>query len=492
MGCDYKFELPDISDSAVNIEEKGALKNVFHKNTAIANAKLLNRLMKEMSENGGMIVIPEGIWYMAPIFVRSNINLHIKKNAVLKFPKIKEAYPVVVDNYEGQEALRTISPINMWGADNAAITGEGVIDGCGDEWRPVKKFKVTDKQWDEMLTRSTSVLATKESQIWFPSRTAFKGNELNIQVDEKAAMEESRAVIDANCGYYDKNNEPVLIRPDNLLDGEQLKAVDECYDFYRPVMVNIKNCDRILLEGVTFRNSPAWNIHPYYSSNLTVRSVKISNPYYAQNGDGIDVESCRNVHIHDSVFETGDDAICIKSGKGSVARSVEGVCENIYIHNCLVNEGHGGFVIGSEMSRGVRNIVVEKCSFLGTDVGIRLKSAMGRGGVVENVKIQDITMADIKGEAIIMTMGYVLNLLNRNEDIVKSCDEDVPYFRNMLIQNISCDRCKTAIKLNPIEGMDETISDITIKDSTFSAKQEDELGGVNIVIENVTKKIKNS
>ena len=162
---------------------------------------------------------------------------------------------------------------------------------------------------------------------------------------------------------------------------EALAAAAPYYDFYRPVMISLRHCKNVLLQGVTFMNSPAWNIHPYFCENLTVEHIQVRNPYYAQNGDGIDVESCTNVHIHHSVFETGDDAICMKSGKNAIARKIQGPCSNVYIHDCLVNEGHGGFVIGSEMSRGVKDILVENCTFVGTDVGVRMKSALGRGGV---------------------------------------------------------------------------------------------------------------
>ncbi|MFR4338189.1 MAG: glycoside hydrolase family 28 protein [Lachnospira pectinoschiza] len=230
-----------------------------------------------------------------------------------------------------------------------------------------------------------------------PTKSSLLGNEKNIQSDKDEALEEAR----------------------------------DYYDFYRPVMVSLRHCTNVLLSGVTFMNSPAWNIHPFFCENVTIDNIKVRNPYYAQNGDGIDVESCTNVHIHHSVFETGDDAICIKAGKNAIARTIDGPCSNIYIHDCVVNEGHGGFVIGSEMSRGVKDILVENCTFIGTDVGVRIKSALGRGGVVENITIRNIDMVNIKGEAVILTMGYVLNLLNRNETIAMDNEEDVPYFRNI-------------------------------------------------------------
>lgn len=288
-----------------------------------------------------------------------------------------------------------------------------MVDGSGDEWRPVKKFKVTDKQWEQLLKKSDNVFETKETQIWMPTKSSLLGNEKNIQSDKDEALEEAR----------------------------------DYYDFYRPVMVSLRHCTNVLLSGVTFMNSPAWNIHPFFCENVTIDNIKVRNPYYAQNGDGIDVESCTNVHIHHSVFETGDDAICIKAGKNAIARTIDGPCSNIYIHDCVVNEGHGGFVIGSEMSRGVKDILVENCTFIGTDVGVRIKSALGRGGVVENITIRNIDMVNIKGEAVILTMGYVLNLLNRNETIAMDNEEDVPYFRNIDMDGIVCTDCKEFAKI---------------------------------------------
>ena len=283
------------------------------------------------------------------------------------------------------------------------------------------------------MKKSQYTIDTKEGGIWMPTESSFKGNEHNIQLDAENALEKA----------------------------------SEYYDFYRPVMVSLRHCKRILLDGVTFMNSPAWNIHPFFCKNLTVRNVTVSNPYYAQNGDGIDVESCKKVHIHNCTFETGDDAICLKSGKNAVARQIEGPCEDVYIHDCLVNKGHGGFVIGSEMSRGIKNVLVENCTFLGTDVGVRLKSALGRGGVIENINIKNINMVDIKEQAIILTMSYVLNSLNRNEEINGIDKDDIPYIKNINFEGINCLGAKEAVVIEPLKDMPETITDIHIKASSF-------------------------
>ena len=431
---DYKVTVPQFKRLEVLLSDCGAISGKLDIETGRHNARVINNKVKELSENGGgTIVIPKGIWASAPIRLLSDVSIRIESQGLLKFIKSKEDYPLIITNYEGQPCIRTVSPITAENAVNVAITGMGIVDGSGDEWRPVKKFKVTDKQWEQLLKKSDNVFETKETQIWMPTKSSLLGNEKNIQSDKDEALEEAR----------------------------------DYYDFYRPVMVSLRHCTNVLLSGVTFMNSPAWNIHPFFCENVTIDNIKVRNPYYAQNGDGIDVESCTNVHIHHSVFETGDDAICIKAGKNAIARTIDGPCSNIYIHDCVVNEGHGGFVIGSEMSRGVKDILVENCTFIGTDVGVRMKSALGRGGVVENITIRTIDMVNIKGEAVILTMGYVLNLLNRNETIAMDNEEDVPYFRNIDMDGIVCTDCKEFVKIEPLNGRPDTIKDVVINKQKF-------------------------
>lgn len=431
---DYKVTVSQFKRLEVLLSDCGAISGKLDIETGRHNARVINNKVKELSENGGgTIVIPKGIWASAPIRLLSDVSIRIESQGLLKFIKSKEDYPLIITNYEGQPCIRTVSPITAENAVNVAITGMGMVDGSGDEWRPVKKFKVTDKQWEQLLKKSDNVFETKETQIWMPTKSSLLGNEKNIQSDKDEALEEAR----------------------------------DYYDFYRPVMVSLRHCTNVLLSGVTFMNSPAWNIHPFFCENVTIDNIKVRNPYYAQNGDGIDVESCTNVHIHHSVFETGDDAICIKAGKNAIARTIDGPCSNIYIHDCVVNEGHGGFVIGSEMSRGVKDILVENCTFIGTDVGVRMKSALGRGGVVENITIRNIDMVNIKGEAVILTMGYVLNLLNRNETIAMDNEEDVPYFRNIDMDGIVCTDCKEFVKIEPLNGRPDTIKDVVINKQKF-------------------------
>ena len=223
------------------------------------------------------------------------------------------------------------------GQTDIAITGQGIIDGNGICWRPLKKEKVTEGQWKKFTSKGG---VFPRSTMWYPS-------------EERVKM--------------------------------------------RPVLLYLESCRNVLLQGVTFQNSPNWCLHPLLCENLIVDQVMVRNPAYAQNCDAIDVESCRNVLVINSSFDAGDDGICLKSGRDEQGRRRGRPTENVVVDGCTVFNGHGGFVVGSEMSGGVRNIWVNDCQFLGTDAGLRFKSCRGRGGVVENIYIRNISMADILG-----------------------------------------------------------------------------------------------
>jgi polygalacturonase len=229
----------------------------------------------------------------------------------------------------------------------------------------------------------------------------------------------------------------------------QLKTKEEfekIRDFLRPVMISLISCKKVLIDGPTFQNSPAWCIHPLLCEDLTVRNTTVKNPWFSQNGDGIDIESCKNSVVYDSNFDVGDDAICIKSGKDKEGRDRGVPNENLIIKNCVVYHGHGGVTVGSEMSGGVRNMHVSNCTFIGTDVGLRFKSNRGRGGVVENIYISGIEMINIPAQAISFDLYYggksVLEAMEegdkKSEPAIPSVSEETPQFKNIFIRNVNC------------------------------------------------------
>ena len=402
----------------------------------VSNTEAFRKAMKAATVHGGRVIVPEGIWLTGPIELLSNIELHLAENAVVIFDKNPEEYPLIVTDYEGIRRIRTVSQIWAEHAENIAITGNGTMDGNGHLWRPVKQFKMTSRQWEELLQKSPYVIEGKnqEGGIWVPTKSIYDGRYYGeVFPDHEGALEEA-------APYY---------------------------DFYRPVMVSFRHCRNVLIDGVTIQNSAAWGIHPYFCTDVTVRNMTFYNPYYAQNGDGIDVDSCHNVEIHHCRFNAGDDGICIKSGKDREARKIVGPSENIYIHHCQVGYSHGGFVVGSEMSRGVRHVYVEDCTFINSDVGIRFKSAIGRGGVVEDVYMRRINMVNIKEEAIVLSMDYVHNLMDYNDDVVQTDDpDDIPEFRNIYFEQCKCIGAREPVKIEGLKGYD-TIHNVQVNECSF-------------------------
>jgi len=436
---DFMVELPEIPEREYNIKDFGAVNGGTKSNTKEINAAISSA----NAEGGGKVVIPAGIWLTGPIELKSNINLHLEAGAVLLFDKNEEEYPLYISNFEGTECIRAKSPITAKNASNIAITGMGTIDGNGQLWRPIKQFKMTQVQWNALLKKSDYVVTEKDGQIWLPTGTSFDGWNMS------------------------KLKSPELENPD---------TAQKYWDFFRPVMVRLYKCDHILIENVTLQNSPAWNLHPCFCRHVTIKNAKIRNPYYAQNGDGLDLESCRYAEITGTTFDVGDDAICLKSGKGRKAREIKAPTEYVRISNCTVYHGHGGFVIGSEMSRGIRNVEVKNCTFIGTDVGIRFKSAIGRGGIVEDITLDGIQMMNIEKEAIIFTMKYVLGYSESDEKTDAIMADDIPYFRNITMRNITCNGAEYGLKA---EGID--LSAFKIIGETSGQPVID-----NIVIENST------
>jgi hypothetical protein len=249
--------------------------------------------------------------------------------------------------------------------------------------------------------------------------------------------------------------------PGVLKEGKTAADFEDIKDFLRPNLLVFTNCKVVLLEGVIFQNSPAWCLHPLLCEDLTVRNITAKNPWYAQNGDGIDIESCRNVLLEGSVFDVGDDGICIKSGRDAEGRKRNRPTENLTVRNCTVYHAHGGFVIGSEMSGGARNIKVSDCNFIGTDIGLRFKTTRGRGGVVEKIDIRNINMKDIVGEAILFDMYYMAKdpvpLAGEKRELpkveFKTVDETTPVFRDFFISGVVCSGAAKAIFVRGLPEM---------------------------------------
>jgi polygalacturonase len=417
------FEMPEVQTTSFkpdtfNILDFGAVPNDHSLSTGAINSAI-----KKCSEaGGGVVLVPPGLWMTGPIYMQSNVNLHTANGAFIQFTSDLSQYKLIDSYFEGVAEIRCESPIMGRSLENVAITGHGIFDGDGGKWRQVKKEKLTDRQWKELLASGGIVV---DGRKWYPSEGSMIGNEQRDKLPKKWTVE---------------NMEPFK-------------------RYLRPVMVSFVNCRKVLLEGVTFQNSPAWNVNPLMCEHVILRNLNIRNPWFSQNGDGLDLESCRIGIIENCSFDVGDDAICIKSGKDEEGRKRAKPTELFVIKDCVVYHGHGGFVLGSEMSGGVRNLYAKNLTFIGTDCGLRFKSTRGRGGVVENIWMEDIRMRDIPTEAIRFNLFYAGK--SPEEDpitgdlIIESApvSEETPVFRNMYFKNISCDGARQAVKIVGIPEM---------------------------------------
>lgn len=304
-----------------------------------------------------------------------------------------------------RQGRSAISPIYGENLQNIAFTGEGIYDGAGDTWRPAKKDKFTESQWKE---------------------------------------------ISAN-GTIDKNG---IVWP---------KGVDPNRDL-RPYMVLLSKCNHVLFDGPTFQNSPKFVIMPRSCNELTLRNLKVLNEWSAQNGDGIDISGCKNVRISNCLVNVGDDGICMKSS----GKSKDAALQNVVITDCTVYHAHGGFVIGSNTDGGMHNIFVNNCNFMYTDVGLRFKSARDRGGLVDNIFINNIYMKDIQNEAILFDTYYE-NKAAGNSNVQPTVTDKTPHFCKFTIENVYCNGAKQAIKISGLPEM--PVEDITFTNVKISAKK---------------------
>lgn len=418
-----RIELPRIPARAVSVTDFGAVGDGETLNTA-AFAKAIDACTKS---GGGRVIVPQGIWLTGPIQFKNSIDLHLDRGAVIQFSSRIEDYPLLRTTWEGSPAVRRMSPIYGVQLENISITGDGVLDGAGDAWRMVKKSKLTEGEWKKLA--ASSGVVDKAGDTWWPSAEAMNGAALVRSLDKRGA-------------------------------GVPIEEYAGAREYLRPVLVSLIECKRILLDGPTFQNSPAWNIHPLMCEDLVIRNVTALNPWYSQNGDGLDLDSCRRAAVYNCRFDVGDDAICLKSGRDEYGRKRGRPCEEIVISDCVVYHGHGGFTVGSEMSGGVRNVVVRRCTFLGTDLGLRFKTTRGRGGVVERIWISDIVMKDIPTDAIGFNMYYgggspipePNGPAGASSRAQVAVNEGTPRFEDIFLKNIICHGAQRAVQ---IEGLPE-------------------------------------
>ena len=385
------------------------------------NTEAFRKAISALTKKGGRrLVLPHGVWLTGPIQLKDNIDLHITRNAIVLFSPDKSLF---VDK-DGKSS-RCDAGIKASKRKNIAITGEGIVDGNGAQWRPVKRGKVSDVEWKRF--KEIGGVERGNGQLWYP--------------------------WDVKAGY------------------PNIAETPEQQEKMRLDLVRLTDCENVLIKGVTFQNSPRFHVHPCNSRNVIIDGVTVRCPWNAQNGDAIAISDCHQVLIVNSVVDAGDDGLCMKSGNMKPTALVNG-CEDILIQDNTVFHAHGGFVIGSESITGMKRIVVRQCQFSGTDTGLRFKSGIGRGGKTEDIFISDIVMNDITDEAIVFQCDYVDRPAGHDEKketkAVKL--EKVPDFTDIDITRVVCRGSKTAIKAKGVEGLD-CIHDIKISNSAIVYSQ---------------------
>ncbi len=373
--------------------------------------------IKTLSDKGGgRLVVPAGIWLTGPITLQSYINLHLEKNAILLFSPDKTLY---VDN--SGKSSRYLPGITANRCTDISITGQGIIDGNGGVWRPVKRGKVSDVEWKAYLAQGG--VQRQDGNLYYPWQM--------------------------KSGYADVADTP------------------EHQEARRNDLFRIYNCSRILLSGVTFQNSPKFHVHPLNCEDVIIDGITVRCPWNAQNGDAIDISDCHRVLITGTTVDAGDDGLCMKSGNYNAKALVNG-CEDILIDDNTVYHAHGGFVIGSESVCGMKRIVVRNCRFSGTDTGLRFKSAVTRGGKTQDLYIYNIVMNDIANEGIIFQCNYADRPAGSNGSTFDANvkPDKVPEFTDIHISDVTCVNVKTAIAASGVADLN-CVHGIDIRDSRF-------------------------
>ena len=413
---EQSIRLPQFADKVYDITKYGAKPT----NTAAKNQKAIQKAIDKCSKKGGgRVVIPAGQKFLtAAIQLKSGVNLEVQEGAVLEFAFEPELYPIVPTRWEGLDCWNLSPLIYAYQARDIAVTGKGTIDGGGsnDTWWP-----------------------------WCGSK--------------KFGMKEGG--IAQNMGARAR----LLKQAEDGVDMDQRRFGPQ--DGLRPQMINFNQCEGILIEDITLLRSPFWVIHPLLSKDITVRGVHINND--GPNGDGCDPESCDRVLIENCYFNTGDDCIAIKSGRnndgrqGGQGRYAGTPSKNIIIRNSKFNNGHGGVVIGSEISGGCQNVYAENCEMdsPSLDRVLRIKTNSCRGGVIENINMRNVTVGQCKEAVLKINTDY--------EPREVCCRGFYPTVRNVTMENVTCKKSKYGVMIVGYEDpkLAYTVNNITVRNCQF-------------------------
>ena len=404
---EQSIKKPEFADAQFDITKYGASTEA----SAADNQKAINAAIEACSKaGGGKVIVPAGTYNTGAITLLSNVNLVVEKDATLLFAFEPELYPIVPTRWEGIDCWNLQPCIYAYKQENIGITGEGIIDGGGtnDTWW----------QW-----------CGKDSYGWEPG-------EIGQNMGSRARL---------------------LQLAEDGVDMNERKFTAQ--DALRPQLINLYFCDGILIENVTLLRSPFWVIHPLLSTNITVKGVHIDND--GPNGDGCDPESCNGVLIEDCIFNTGDDCIAIKSGRNNDGRLWGKPSENIIIRGCQMNNGHGGVVIGSEISGGCRNVFAENNKMDSPELErvVRIKTNTCRGGIVENIYARNIEVGQCKESVLKINLDY--------EAKENCCRGFLPTVRNVYLENVTCEKSKYGVQIIALDTV-TNVYNINVKNCKFN------------------------
>ncbi len=405
---EQSIQLPKIAERQFLITSFGAKTTA----TAAQNQKAINKVISLVSKKGGgKVIIPKGTWNTGAIELKSHVNLVLEEGATLHFAFEPKLYPLVRTSWEGLACWNYSPCIYAYKATDIAITGKGTIDGGGNN--------DTFWQWNGSPRFGYKEGVTKESQKLGSRSKLLKMAEDGVPFDERKF----------GMGYG-----------------------------LRPQLVNMVHCERILIKDVKMINSPFWVIHPLLSKNITVDGVYVWNE--GPNGDGCDPEACENVLIQNCVFHTGDDCIAIKSGRNNDGRLWNQPSKNIIIRNCKMEDGHGGVVIGSEISGGCENVYAENCVMDSPHLEriLRIKTNNCRGGQVQNINIRNVVVGQCKEAVVKINLDY-----ERKEICYRGFE---PIVNNVNVENVTCQKSDYGVLIIGRDSL-ENVYDINIKNCKF-------------------------
>lgn len=389
------------------------------------------------AKGGGMVIVPKGVFYTGPITLKSNVNLHLEEGSILKFSTNPEDYlPGVYSRWEGWDCINLRPLIYAYKQKNIAITGKGILDGQADRTN------------------------------WWP----WKGR-VNFGWTEGTISQEWNGTTE-NGG----RNRLSRMEQENVPWQERIMTIE---DRLRPAFIEPQKCKNVLFEGFTVNNAPFWLIHPLMCENVIVRGLTLESK--GPNNDGCNPESSRYVLIEDCFFNTGDDCIAIKSGKNNDGRRWNLPSEYIIIRNCTMRDGHGGVVLGSEISGNVRNVWVENCNMDSPNLQrvIRIKSNPIRGGILENFYIRNITVGECREAIFRVEMKY--------ERVFEG--PNLPLVNNFLMENVTSQKSRFGIFIDGLEDTERAqVKNVTIRNCNFNNVEIPLriVGAENIVMDNVT------